>query len=182
MSNPNLPYSEAGQGYRRRLPGIRSNKAGGFSKMVKLDTDMTVTRDSTVFVGRDKTTNDLVMVDGDNTGDLVLGFLATGKFESHLTPGAFPIDYDDFNLKAGDEYPLWNNPGMEFSIMIEGATPAERDAAAAACKYGSLYSVFIDTDGTQKLRSSVAGTQFMFLADLGGGFVSVSIAAGAAAV
>jgi len=178
-----LPYSESGQGYRRRLPGIRTNRAGGFSKMVTIDDEITVTRDSTLFVGRDKTSGKLVMVDGDNTDNRIMGYMATGKFESDkIAKQPFEIDFDQFNLKPGQEYPVWNNPGMEFVIQIDGADNAARDAKAATLKVGQLFDLFVDTDGTQKMDSSKAGVQLMFLGALGGGFVAVSIDAKSASV
>ena len=180
----NTPYSESAAGFRNRLPGIYGSKGEGFSLMLELDQDITTTHYSTCFVGRATTGGKIVRVDADNTGGKIMGYLSTGKFENSLIPNGVqkPIDFDQYHLKAGQEYALFSNPGMQFAVMVDGADAATRKANAAALKVGATYDLFVDTDGAQKVKVTAAGTQLVGIRDLGAGWVLVEISSAAKAM
>lgn len=179
-----LPYSESAAGYRKRLPGIYGSKGEGFSIMVTLDQDITLTHESTCFIGRATTGGKIVRVDADNTGGKIMGYLSTGKFENSLIPNGVqkPIDFDQYNLKVGQEYAMFNNPGTQFAVMVDGADDAARKTNAATLKMGATYDLFVDTDGTQKVKITAAGTQLVGIRDLGAGWVLVEISSAAKAM
>ena len=193
-------YSESAMGYRRQLPGIHSIKAEGFSQMIEVDAEIEVPRDSTSFVGRAGGTGDLVLVNGNNTGGRILGYLDAGKFESDKNIANLRKleNYDSFTLKVGEIYPLWNNPGCQYRIQIAATAAAtasvqeDGDAetnpnaellalrkaqqeAIDKLKVGATYDLVVN-DGVQQLDGSKAGTQMLFIEDAGGGYVVVEIA------
>lgn len=125
-------YSESAMGYRRQLPGIHSIKSEGFSQMIELDAEIKVPRDSTSFVGRSGGTGDLVLVNGNNTGGRILGYLDAGKFESDMNIANLRKleNYDSFTLKKGEIYPLWSNAGCQYRIQIAASAASGASTVA----------------------------------------------------
>ena len=63
-----------------------------------------------------------------------------------------------------------------------GADEAARKTNAATLKIGATYDLFVDTDGTQKVKVTAAGTQLVGIRDLGAGWVLVEISSAAKAM
>ena len=143
-------YHEYAAGYRQALPGIASNNGEGFCHWITLTADITIPRMSGGFIGL--ASGKHALVNAANTGGTILGWLDAQKFE-HSELGRAK-DPHMFALKTGDQLALWNNPGMEYRIKVNGTDKADAIKKAAALVVGQTYGLKVDSAGNQVLDST----------------------------